>query len=82
MHIMQEISDGYLGTTMEILVDGYDDSIGMYYGRSYADSPDVDGSVLFTAADPVEIGSFVWVKITECISCDLTGELVKGEADT
>lgn len=82
MHIMQEISDGYLGTTMEILVDGYDDSIGMYYGRSYADSPDVDGSVLFTAADPVEIGSFVWVKITECIGCDLTGELVKGEADT
>ena len=82
MHIMQEISDGYLGTTMEILVDGYDDSIGMYYGRSYADSPDVDGSVLFTAATPVEIGSFVWVKITECIGCDLTGELVKGEADT
>ena len=82
MHIMQEISDGYLGTTMEILVDGYDDSIGMYYGRSYADSPVVDGSVLFTAADPVEIGSFVWVKITECIGCDLTGELVKGEADT
>ena len=77
MHIMQEISDGYLGTTMEILVDGYDDSIGIY-----ADSRDVDGSVLFTAADPVEIGSFVWVKITECIGCDLTGELVKGEADT
>lgn len=76
MQIMQEISDGYLGKTIEILVDGYDDSVGMYYGRSRADSPDVDGSVLFTAETPVEIGTFVQVRIEECVGCDLSGTLV------
>ncbi len=37
------------GTVMEILVEGYDEYSGCYYGRSYADSPDIDGKVLFTA---------------------------------
>jgi ribosomal protein S12 methylthiotransferase len=79
MHIMQEISDSYLGKTIEILVEGYDESCGMYYGRSHADSPDVDGCVLFTSTRPVEAGSFVWVKIDECIGCDLSGALVEQE---
>lgn len=80
MTIMQEISEGYLGKTIEILAEGYDESIGMYYGRSHADSPDIDGCVLFTSTVPVEAGEFVWVEIDECIGCDLTGALVKKEA--
>lgn len=79
MQIMQEISDGYLGQTIEILTEGYDETAGMYYGRSHADSPDVDGCVLFTATEPVEPGEFVWVQIDECIGCDLTGALVRKE---
>lgn len=79
MQIMQEISDNYLGQTMEILTEGYDEAAGMYYGRSRADSPDVDGCVLFTATEPVAPGEFVWVQIDECIGCDLTGALVKKE---
>ncbi|MDD5952741.1 MAG: 30S ribosomal protein S12 methylthiotransferase RimO [Oscillospiraceae bacterium] len=82
MQIMQELSDALLGQTLEILVDGFDEDSGMYYGRSRADSPDVDGCVLFTATEPVETGEFVWVKITECIGCDLCGELVQKEAET
>ena len=79
MQIMQEISDTYLGQTIEILTEGYDPEIGMYYGRSRADSPDVDGCVLFTATEPVEPGTFVWVQIDECVGCDLSGALVRKE---
>ena len=37
---------------------------GRYYGRTYADSPDIDGKVWFTASSPVKTGSFCQVRIT------------------
>ena len=79
MQIMQEIGESFLGQTIEILAEGFDEEIQMYYGRSRADSPDVDGAVVFTAEEPVETGSFVWVKIEECVGCDLSGTLVRKE---
>ena len=32
-----------MGKTLEILVDGYDEEFEQFYGRTYADSPDIDG---------------------------------------
>ena len=49
----------------------------MYYGRSYADSIDVDGKVYFAADDEVEIGSFVTVEILAADEYDLTGQTVR-----
>lgn len=79
MDIMQQLGQQRIGTVMEILAEGYDEDSGCYYGRSYADSPDIDGKVLFTAVNirPTP-GDFVYVHITECINCDLMGELVEG----
>ena len=37
-------------TVMEVLCEGFDSAEGCYTGRTYADSPDIDGRVLFTAA--------------------------------
>ena len=51
MDIMQQLGQQRIGTVMEILVEGYDEYSGCYYGRSYADSPDIDGKVLFTAVN-------------------------------
>ena len=48
MDIMQQLGQQRIGTVMEILVEGYDEYSGCYYGRSHADSPDIDGKVLFT----------------------------------
>ena len=79
MQIMQEMGESYLGETVEILTEGYDQESGLYYGRSQADSPDVDGAVVFTAEEPVEPGTFVWVKIEDCVGCDLSGALVRKE---
>lgn len=48
---------------------------GCYTGRTYADSPDIDGRVLFTAAGVIPAGTFVNVRITGMSDGDLTGEI-------
>lgn len=64
-----------LGTVLEVLCEGYDEDNYMYYGRSYADSIDIDSRVYFAAPDEVEIGSFVQVEILDCDEYDLTGSM-------
>ena len=51
--IMDEFCSGFVGRTIRVLCDGYDDESGLKTGRSYADSPDINGQVLFsgTAAE-------------------------------
>lgn len=73
--IMDEFNEGRLGETMEVLCEGFDPDAGCYAGRTYADSPDIDGRVCFTAAGPVPAGSFVKVRITGTSDGDLTGEI-------
>lgn len=73
--IMDEYNEQRLGSVMEVLCEGFDAAAGCFMGRSYADSPDVDGHVFFTAAGDVPAGSFVKVKITGVSGGDLTGEM-------
>ncbi len=48
----------------------------LYYGRSKADSIDVDGLVYFAAQDEVLPGEFVMVEVLDCDEYDLTGKSV------
>ena len=73
--IMDEYNEQRLGTVMEVLCEGFDSSEGCYAGRTYADSVDIDGRVLFTAAGLVPAGEFVKVRITGVSDGDLTGEI-------
>ena len=73
--IMDEYNEGRLGTCMEVLCEGFDPSEGCYVGRTYADSVDIDGRVLFTATGLVPAGEFVWVRPTGVSDGDLTGEM-------
>ena len=73
--IMDEYNQERLGTCMEVLCEGFDANEGCFVGRTYADSVDIDGRVLFTAAGDVKAGDFVWVRITGTADGDLTGEI-------
>lgn len=73
--IMDEYNQERLGTCMEVLCEGFDANEGCFVGRTYADSVDIDGRVLFTAAGDVKAGEFVWVRITGTADGDLTGEI-------
>lgn len=78
--IMERYCDGLIGKTLEVLVEGYDKYAQCWYGRSYADSPDVDGKVFFTAdGERPQAGAFVLVKISDCIDGDPIGELVRAD---
>ena len=72
--IMDEFNESRLGSVQEVLAEGFDVVAECWYGRSYADSPDVDGKVFFTGKD-VQPGTFVRVRITEVLEGDLVGKL-------
>ena len=63
------------GSLTEVLIEGWDDYIKCYYGRTPADAPEVDGKIFFISTRPLKIGDFVNVRINDCIDYDLLGEL-------
>ncbi len=71
--IMDECNEARIGTTMEVLCEGYDPESEQYFGRTYADSPEIDGVVTFYSEKTVRPGSFVRVKITGVNDFSLVG---------
>lgn len=85
--IVEELQSGVLddyntsrhGETMDVLCEGFDDEQQLWFGRTYADSVEVDGHVYFEADDEPQEGAFVRVRITESLGPDLLGVRQKGE---
>ena len=75
--IMDEYNASLIGKTLEVLVDGYDEEGEQFYGRTYADSPDIDGRVWIASDEPVREGEFVMVTIDGCREGDLSGYIVE-----
>ena len=75
--IMDEWNEEMQGEVVEVLCEGFDGQSMSYTGRSWAESPDIDGKIYFTANDDVAAGSFVMVRITGSMDGELTGELVE-----
>ena len=74
MGIMQDWGEAQVGKSFDVLTEGFDEETQCWFGRSYADAPEIDGRVYFTAADAPAPGQFVRVRITACMDCDLMGE--------
>ncbi len=77
MTIAEEKNQQKIGSTVEVLVEGYDSYIKCFYGRSAADAPDIDGKVFFISEKSLEVGSFVKVLINDVIEYDLLGEFTE-----
>lgn len=75
--IMDEYNASLIGKTLEVLVDGYDEESEQFYGRTYADSPDIDGRVWIASDEPLREGEFVMVTIDGCREGDLSGYIVE-----
>lgn len=74
--VAAEKNEEKIGSVTEVLVEGWDDYIKCYFGRTPADAPDVDGKIFFMADRPLVLGDFVKVQINDCIDYDLLGELI------
>ena len=77
--VMDQFNESRLGTTLEVLCDGFDPQAMAYVGRSWAESPGIDGVIYFTADRDVQPGQFVPVRITGIMDGDLTGEVTEEE---
>ena len=75
--IMDDYNEAMIGKTLPVVVDGYDEEYKQYFGRTYADSPEIDGRVWLATEEPVSEGSFVNVCIDGLIDGDLSGYIVE-----
>ena len=48
-----------------------------YAGRSFAESPDIDGRIYFAAQREIAAGEFVSVRLTGTMDGEVTGEAVE-----
>ena len=71
--IMDAYSASMLGKTVEVLVDGFDEEMEQYYGRTYADSPEIDGCVWIATDEPLTEGEFIKVCVDAVVDGDLSG---------
>lgn len=72
--VLDEYNNKMIGKNIEILTEGYENN--MYFGRSSADSLDVDGIVYFFSKDVIKIGEFVIVNITHFDETALIGNKI------
>lgn len=71
--ISLELNLDKVGKTYKVIIDDEDEDF--YIGRTEYDSPDVDNGVLITKNQPLTLGEFYSVKITDATAYDLLGEL-------
>lgn len=73
--IHNEFNSKFIDKTLKVICEGYDPVSECFFGRSYADAPDIDGKVYFTASKRIREGEFVNVLITEVLDYDLLGKV-------
>ena len=75
--IMAQNNKKEIGKIMEVLVEGYHNEYGVYFGRTKKDSVEIDGTVMFESNEKIEFGELVKVKISNALEYDLVGEITK-----
>ncbi len=73
--IHNDFNTKFIDKTLKVICEGYDQVSECFFGRSYADAPDIDGKIYFTAPKRVRDGEFVNIKITEILDYDLFGKV-------
>ena len=75
MTISAQKNEEKIGKLTEVLIEGWDDYIKCYFGRTPADAPEIDGKIFFMSNRSLKIGEYVKVRINDCLDYDLLGEL-------
>lgn len=79
MELQQDIafekSENMTGRVLEVMIEGKVADENAYVGRTYMDSPNVDGLIFVNTAIPLMSGDFVRVRVTGALDYDLIGEV-------
>mgnify|MGYP002069206084 FL=1 len=73
--IMAEKMQERVGGVVDVIYEGIDYDLQMFYGRTQYDAPEIDTKVYFTAGVPLDIGKIYKVKIDEIDSGDYFGHV-------
>ncbi|MDE6425964.1 MAG: 30S ribosomal protein S12 methylthiotransferase RimO [Ruminococcus sp.] len=76
MMISAENNEKLMNKIFETVVEGFDRLAECWFGRTQADAPDIDGKIFFTSENPLVVGEYVNVKITDTLDYDLIGEVI------
>ena len=76
MFVSAENNEKLMDKELVAVVEGFDKFGECYFGRTEMDAPDIDGKVFFTSDNPLEIGDYVNIKITDTLDYDLIGEVI------
>ncbi len=74
--IMEKRNEALVGKVLRTVVEGYDGYTDTYYGRTWRDAPEIDGTVNFTCGYELSVGEFVDVEIMGVNEYDLIGEVI------
>lgn len=75
--IMDDYNNSMIGKVIEVLVDGFEEEYKQFFGRTYADSPEIDGRVWIATDEALAEGTFVKVCIDGLVDGELTGYLME-----
>jgi ribosomal protein S12 methylthiotransferase len=64
------------GSSADVLTEGYDPYVKMYFGRSEGESPDIDGLIFFSSERALAQGEWVSVLLDGAIEADGKGRIV------
>lgn len=73
--IMAEKMQERVGGVVDVIYEGIDYDLQMFYGRTQYDAPEIDTKVYFTADVPLDIGKIYKVKIDEVDGDDYFGHV-------
>ena len=79
LHISEAQNETMVGKHIKVLCEAFDPAAEIYYGRTEADAPDIDGKVYFKnglGKKKIAPGSFVTVEVEEVYDYDLIGKTV------
>ena len=76
--VLDDFLESRLGQVEKVLCVGKDLESGQYFGRSFAESPEIDGIIWLESDAPLTLGAYYKVKYTELVQGELSGE-VEGE---
>ena len=79
--IMDEWNESMMGKRLQVLCEGYDADEECWYGRTFADSPDIDGRILFDSEEELTPGDYVTVEVTDACDGELIGVMEDAEND-
>lgn len=77
--IMDDYNASMIGKTVDVLVDGFDEEQEQFYGRTFADSPEIDGRLWISSDEPLHEGDFIKVIVDGCVDGDLCGYVAEEE---